>query len=393
MKESYLNFCYYVIMNLSNRKGLRTWIEIDKKALKNNYNIFRKLISKSTLLMSVVKSNAYGHGLVDFSKEAQKLGVDWFGVDSIVEAVTLRNFGIKKPILVLGYTLRSRLGDAIKNNISITIADLSSLRELKKIHGLKNKPKIHIKIDTGMHRQGFLFSEIPSVIKILKSIRGVELEGVYTHFSSAKDPSQMKETIRQSEEFKKVAGLFEEKGFGGFIKHISASGGSIILKGNHFDMVRIGIGLYGLWPSLEIKNAFKNKIGLEPVLSWRTIVSQIKKLPKGSGIGYDLTEKLKKDSIVAILPIGYWHGFPCSLSSVGNVLVRGKKTKVLGRVSMDMVCVDVTGINAVKVGDEVVLIGKSGGSEISVNDTAYLDETTGYEIVTRLNPLIRRILV
>ena len=128
MKESYLNFCYYVIMNLSNRKGLRTWIEIDKKALKNNYNIFRKLISKSTLLMSVVKSNAYGHGLVDFSKEAQKLGVDWFGVDSIVEAVTLRNFGIKKPILVLGYTLRSRLGDAIKNNISITIADLSSLR-------------------------------------------------------------------------------------------------------------------------------------------------------------------------------------------------------------------------------------------------------------------------
>ena len=380
-------------MKEDQKHNLRTWIEINQRALKNNYSIFRRLIGPKCLLMSVVKSNAYGHSLIDFSRATESLGIDWFGVDSIVEAESLRKAGLKKPILVLGYTLESKIGNAFKNNISLTVSDFSTLKNLKniKIHG--HKLKIHIKIDTGMHRQGFFVSEIPAVIKILKSQPNIILEGVYTHFSSAKNPAFPSATFNQIEQFKKAIDLFESAGFKGFIKHTAATSGTIIFPQSHFDLVRIGIGLCGLWPSKETKEAFREKIKLEPVLSWKTIVGQIKSLPKGSKVGYDLTETLDRSSSVAILPIGYWHGFPRSLSSIGKVLIKGNEVKVIGRVSMDMISVDVTDVKNVKVGDEVILIGRSEKSEISVDDIAYLSDTINYEIVTRLNPLIKRIVV
>ena len=191
----------------------------------------------------------------------------------------------------------------------------------------------------------------------------------------------------------KAVGLLESAGFETLIKHAAATSGAIIFPQSHFNLVRIGIGLYGLWPSKETKAAFEGKIKLEPILSWKTVVGQIRNLPKGSKLGYDLTETLSRPSKVAVLPIGYWHGFPRSLSSIGKVLINGKGAKVLGRVSMDMVSVDVTDVKNVKVGDEAVIIGKSGKSEISADDVAYLSDTINYEIVTRLNPLIKRMVV
>jgi len=380
-------------MRENQKHNLRTWIEINQQSLKNNYNIFRRLIGPKCLLMSVVKSNAYGHSLIDFSRATESLGVDWFGVDSIVEAESLRKAGLKKPILVLGYTLENKIETAFKNNISLTIFDFSTLENLKNIKIRGYKLKIHIKIDTGMHRQGFFVSEIPSVIKILKSQPTIILEGVYTHFSSAKNPAFPSITFNQIEQFKKAIGLFESAGFKGFIKHAAATSGTIIFPQSHFDLVRIGIGLCGLWPSKETKEAFKREVKLEPVLSWKTILGQIKSLPKGSKVGYDLTETLNRPSRVAVLPIGYWHGFPRSLSGIGKALIKGGEVKVIGRVSMDMVSVDVTDVKNVKVGDEVTIIGKSGKLEISVDDLAYLSDTVNYEIATRLNPLIKRIVV
>ena len=371
----------------------RTWVELNHRALKNNYSVFRRLIDPKCLLMAVVKSNAYGHSLIDFSRAVENLGVDWLGVDSILEAESLRKSGLKKPILVLGYILQNRIENAVKNNISLTIADFPTLENLKSLNK-SGKLKIHLKIDTGMQRQGFIVSEIPSVIKILKSeTLPVILEGVYTHFSSAKNPAFPSVTVNQIEEFKKAVGLLESAGFKTLIKHAAATSGAIIFPQSHFNLVRVGIGLYGLWPSKEARAAFEGKIKLEPVLSWKTIVGQIKNLPKGSKIGYDLTETVNRPSRVAVLPIGYWHGFPRSLSSIGKVLINGKKAKVLGRVSMDMISVDVTDIKNVKIGDEAVLIGKSGKLEISADDMAYLSDTINYEIVTRLNPLIKRIVV
>ena len=376
------------------KKHLRTWIEINQSALKNNYNQFRRLIGKTCRLMAVVKSNAYGHSLIDFSVLAEKLGVDWFGVDSIIEAESLRMAGIKKPILVLGYTLQDKINDALNNNVSLTIADIQTLKNLKNIVGKGNKLKIHLEIDTGMHRQGFFISEIPEVIKILKSQKSILLvEGVHTHFSSAKNPAFPTTTFDQIENFKKAIKLLESAGFVGFIKHAAATAGTIIFPQSHFDLVRVGIGLYGHWPSKETKEAFEDKIKLEPVLSWKTIVSQIKKLPNGSKIGYDLTEIVSRPTKVAILPIGYWHGFPRILSSVGRVLINGAEAKILGRVSMGMISVDITDIKNAKLGDEVVLLGKSEKISKSADDLACLSDTTNYEIITRINPLIKRVIV
>lgn len=371
----------------------KTWIEIDRAALEHNYRAFRRMCGKKCLLMAVVKSNAYGHGLFDFSREADRMGADWFGVDSVIEGEHVREAGVKKPILALGYTLPEKFASAQKNNISLTIADFPSLKRVTTLKKRNRKLNIHLKIDTGMHRQGFFISEIPAVAQLLRSKKSaVIIEGVYTHFAAAKNPAFPSQTLRQMGEFKKAIACLEAAGFSGLIKHAAATAGAIIFPQSHFDMIRVGIGLYGLWPSKETRAAFQNEIRLKPVLTWKTIVSQMRAFPAGSRIGYDFTETLTRPSKVAVLPIGYWHGYPRSLSSIGRVLIRGREAKVLGRISMDMISVDVTGIKNVNVGDEAVLIGKSGGLEISSDELGRLADTTNYEIVTRLNPLIKRFL-
>lgn len=376
----------------SESNGLRTWIEIDRKAIAHNAKTFRSLLSKKTKLMAVVKSNAYGHSLIDFSKEMESKA-DWLGVDSVVEGIALRKSGNKLPILVLGHTLPERMADAKLNNLSVTISTEEMLRyivTLKPIH----QPRFHIKVDTGMHRQGFLPAELPRVVTILKSSfinpksLSTAVEGLFTHFASAKNPAFPAYTKEQIKEFNVWRKAFEKAGLK-FISHAAATGGALLFPESHFDMVRIGIGLYGYWPSLETQEFLKDKLTLKPILTWKTVLSEIKKLPKGSKIGYDCTETLSRDSTVAICPVGYWHGYSRRLSSIARVLVRGKHCRVLGRVSMDMLIIDMTGTGA-KVGDEVILIGISVKESISAADMAGLDETSYYETLTRINPLIKR---
>ena len=369
----------------NDRNGLRTWFEVDCLAIEKNYKIFRSLILPKTKLMAVVKSNAYGHSLVDFAKELERLGADWFGVDSVVEGLTLRREGIKAPILVLGYTLPDKFAEAAKNNISLTVSNFETLKALEKSHF--SKPlKIHIKVDTGMHRQGFLLQDLPGVLSFLK----IRPEGLYTHFAAAKNPAFSEHTKKQIAEFEQWRTAFKKAGFSP-ICHASATAGVMIFPEANFDMIRIGIGLYGLWPAKEIESYFANRLTLEPTLSWKTIISEIKELPKGAKIGYDLTETLQKKSRVAVCPIGYWHGYPRALSGIGFVLVDGQRAKILGRVSMDMISIDIAGIKKAKVGDEVVLIGKQGKEEITAAEIGNLADTSHYEIVTRLNPLMKRI--
>jgi alanine racemase len=399
-------------------KTLRTWIEIDTKALKRNILTFRKLIGPKVKLMAVVKSNAYGHGLLDFVRACvkcqmsdAKCSIDWYGVDSIVEAIALRKAGLKKPILVLGYTLPDRFSEAVKYKLSLTISTFENIRALKR---LKRQPNIHIKIDTGMHRQGFLPNQISAVIRELKKAKLFkEVEGVYTHFAAAKDRTYPFYTNEQIKKFERAYLQFEANGFLPFLRHAAATGGTLLHPEAHYDMVRIGIGLYGLWPSREAQIQFtlpeiKNKtspkqnkfatgrakiknIELRPILTWKTIVSEIKKIPAGSYVGYDLTERVVRPTRIAILPVGYWHGVDRGLSSIGNVIVKGKRAKILGRVSMDMITVDVTNIPDLKVGDVATLIGRDGDEEITAYEWAEKLSTTHYEIITRLNPLIKRI--
>jgi len=371
--------------------GVKTWIEISRSAARRNYETFRKLLEPNTKLFAVVKSNAYGHGLLLFSKLADSLGVDGFCVDALIEGLKLRHEGIKKPILVLGPTLPQLLRDAAEGNITVSISNFESLRALL---ALKNPPQFHIKVDTGMHRQGFYLEELPAVLRKLQ-ITNYKLQknltGVYTHFASAKDVNYPTFTERQFGEFKKAIALLERAGHKNLVKHCAATGGTMIDKKYHLDAVRIGIGLYGLPPSRELAVQMP-QVRLEPVMAWKTLVSEVKTIKAGEYVGYDLTERMPRAGKIAILPVGYWHGYPRALSNVGYVLINGKRAKVLGRVSMDLLVVDATGI-AAKSGDHAVLIGKNHKEEMRATEVAERHAASHYELVTRLNPLMHRVLV
>jgi len=378
------------------RAGLRTWIEIDTSAIKHNYATFRSLIPAISQLCAVVKSNAYGHGLVDFAKEVVALGVDWVAVDSITEGLRLREEGMTIPILILGYTLPERIADAVENNISLSISSLEALTSVVEYSKQSSTiPKIHLKVDTGMSRQGFLFNDLQKVIDVASECRKtVTIEGLFTHFASAKNPAFLKDTQDQINIFSQWDRALKAAG-SSFLTHASATSGSLLYKEVNFDMVRIGIGMYGLWPSLEARAAVGQTVSLKPVLTWKTLIAEVKKVPKGTRVGYDFTETLSQDSTIAVCPIGYWHGYSRRLSSIGQVLVNGKRSKVIGRVSMDMITIDVSsgGGGGVAVGDEVVLIGKQGAEEVDAYELALLDDTSWYETLTRINPLIKKFYI
>ncbi len=375
------------------RLGLRTWIEIDTNAIKTNYQVFRKLIPAKTKLMAVVKSNAYGHSLIDFSQKITELGADALGVDSVMEGLALRREKITVPILILGFTLPEMLEEAAQNDLAVTISNAYLLEEIKK-KTFSKKLKIHIKVDTGMHRQGFLPADKEHLLTLLKACaEKIEVEGLFTHFAAAKDPSSLDYTCEQIDLFTEWKKDLEVAGYK-FLSHASASAGTILFPEAHLDMVRVGIGLYGLWPSSQVRDTFEANLKLTPSLAWKTIIAETKKLPKGSFIGYDLSEKLERDSVIGICPIGYWHGLPRYLSNVGVVLVKEKRCKILGMVSMDMVVIDLTDVGSPVIGDEVVVIGKSEGEEITAYEFADMGSApraSHYEAITRINPLIKKL--
>jgi len=374
------------------RRSLRTWIDLDRTALAHNVLTFRCLLPPDCRLMAVCKSNAYGHGLYDLAPALQEMGVDWFGVDSIVEAATLREKRIRKPILVLGYTLPSRFLEAEHHDVSLTVSNPENLRELASAPKLR-RLRIHLKLDTGMHRQGFLRSQWDAMLGLVRECgRRVEVEGVYTHFAAAKDPSRREYTERQIREFERAVLRLWRSGLRP-LRHASATAGVLNYPEAAYDLARVGIGLMGYWPAAATKRAWEGKVVLKPVLAWRTIISEIKTLGKGAGIGYDLTASLAKRGRVGICPIGYWHGFPRSLSSVGEVLVRGCRAKVLGTISMDMVVIDLGQIAGARVGDVVTVIGRDGREEITAMDVAHRGGVSHYEFLTRLNPLIQKFYI
>ncbi len=368
----------------------RTWVEIDTKALIRNLKYLKKILSEKTELLCVVKSNAYGHGIVEISQTLQKIGGVRLAVDSFDEAILLRRHNIKLPILVFGYTPKIWFKDAVRHSIELTISNTKSLNEALLFR--TSKPlRISIKVDTGLHRQGFLPAEKQKVLSIIgRKNKSVLITGLYSHFAISESKSHKKFTLMQIERLKEWSKGFRALGLSPDV-HISSSAGLIAYPEAHFDAARAGIALYGLWPSPDIKNATKNGNGLAPVLSFRTLVSEIKAVKKGEAIGYDLTETLKRNSTIAICPVGYWHGYPRSLSRVGVTLVNGKRAKVLGTISMDMMMIDVTGVKNVKEGTVVTLIGKDGKEYMSADEVAERSGTINYEIVTRINPFVKRI--
>jgi alanine racemase len=373
------------------KSRVRTWIEVNMNALAANYGLIRRLLPPGCRLMAVAKSNAYGHGLYDYVPAVEALGADWVGVDSIVEAATLRGIGVLKPILVLGHTLPSRIEEAAGLKISLTVSSFEGLEAIAG-SGCAADIRIHVKLDTGLHRQGFLPHEVPELARALKRPSGPALEGLFTHFAAAKDPGGTAYTRGQLLSFQKSLAILRDAGFSP-LAHTGATACVFNYPEACMDMVRVGIGLYGLWPSPGMKDAYGERFPLAPILSWRTIVSEIKRLPAGSGMGYDLTDTLARDSIVGICPIGYWHGFPRALSRTGEVLVNGRRARVLGAVAMDMIVIDLTGVPGAGAGDTVTLLGRDGEDAITAYEMAARAGQSYYELLTRLNPLIQKFYV
>lgn len=379
----------------------KTWLEINKKALRNNIQQFKRLIGDGIKLMVVVKSNAYGHGLIEVAKISLENKVDWLGVDSIDEAIQLRKTGIDAPILILGYTPLARLKEAVENNVRLVIYNKETIKKLSElVHRTSNIEhrtiNTHLKVETGTSRQGILKEDILDFVKLVKDCPKIEIEGLYTHFANIEDTTDHGFAQSQLRRFKEAVDLLEKNGIKVSIKHTACSAAVILFPETYFDMVRLGISMYGLWPSKEtfVSAREKNrKINLEPVLTWKTKVAQIKKIKAGTPVSYGLTEKVSQDSKIAILPIGYWDGYDRKLSGIGNVLIRGKRCKVLGRVCMNMIMVDVSHLPEIELEDEVVLLGKQGAEQITAEEIAQKIGTINYEVVTRINPRIPRMII
>ena len=362
------------------RKGLRTWIELDREAARHNVQAMRGLLARKTRLMAVVKSNAYGHGLYVFAKVLDRLGVHGFCVDSVLEGFRLRKEGITKPILVLGSTLPEHFVAAADSRITLT---LSTFEGIKAYLRTARKPEVHLKIDTGMHRQGFFPKDAHRAAELLArdNVRD-RVTGLYTHFASAKDVTYPAFTEQQFAKFLEAERALQRAGFRDLVRHAAATAGTMLGRRYHLDWVRSGIALYGYYPSRELEVQLP-EVKLRPVLSWHAVVSEVKRLPRGAFVGYDLTERLGRPTSAAVLPVGYWHGIPRALSGTGRFVLGRVPARILGRVSMDMTVIDATDAHA-KVGSVATL---------DMHDAIAKSGTTSYEFLTRINPLIERIVV
>ncbi|MEZ4156797.1 MAG: alanine racemase [Candidatus Paceibacterota bacterium] len=366
----------------------KTWIELSKSAVRSNVALVRSLIGKDAKLFSVVKSNAYGHGLTNFAALAHAAGVDGFCVDSVIEGVKLRKQEIQSPILILGPTSKDLLEVAAQNDLMVTISTQEGLEELNQVSEPQLQPSFHLKIETGMHRQGFEVADLKKALRYIKK-NTLPLKGMYSHFCAAKDIVYQTYTKQQFDTFMLATTLAESEEFRTLTKHIAASAGIFQSKKYTLDQVRAGFILYGYFPTKELATHFSN-LEPKPVLSWHAQISEIKKVKKGEYVGYDLSEKLHRDTTLAVVPVGYWHGVDRRLSKVGEFLVNGKRARIVGKVSMDVTVVDVTDISC-KRGDVVTLIGKQGKEKITPEEWELnMENSSRYEILTRINPLIKK---
>ena len=365
----------------------RTHAAIDLDAVEYNVNNTRARLPENVKLLGVIKANAYGHGAVTLGKFLEEK-CDFFGVACVDEAMELKEAGIKTPLLVLGYVSPFEFETVVKNDIRIPIFHLDDAKKLS-AEAVKQGREIpfHFCIDTGMSRIGFQVSEETADICLeISKLPNLKAEGLFSHFATA-DESDLSKALAQQKLFCDFVEMLEERGLEIPIKHINNSAG--IMNFNEcFDMCRMGIITYGLYPSHEVDKCL---LDIKPVMTWKASVSQVKTLPKGREISYGGTYKTTKDTVVATIPVGYADGYPRCLSNIGKVLINGKFAKILGRVCMDQFMVDVSEIPGVEVGSEVVLVGKQGDLELSMEEVSEAAHSFNYELPCRVAERVPRV--
>lgn len=370
----------------------RAWAEISLDNIAHNIREIRRITGKSAEIMGVVKADAYGHGVMEVAKTLLENGASRFAVSMLDEAIQLRRAGIEVPILILGYTDPRRANEIIENDVtqSVFSHDLAQALSDEAVRQGK-KVKIHIKIDTGMSRIGFLpgYSAVKNVVEISR-LSNIIIEGLFTHFATA-DEKNREYTNTQFERFMSICCELQRIGIHIPVKHCANSAAIIEYPEMHLDMVRPGIILYGMYPSEDVNKA---KIDLKPAMTLKANVIMVKEVEKNTSISYGRIFTTGRTSKIATIPIGYADGFNRMLSNKGKVLINGEFAPVVGRVCMDQCMVDITDIGSnVEVGDEVVLIGAQGQNNITAEDVAQTIGMINYELVCIVGKRIPRAFV
>lgn len=357
----------------------RTEAAIDLDALDYNFNNTRKKLPKNVKLLCVIKADAYGHGAVAFAKHFDEK-CDFYGVACIEEAIELKKAGIKTPLLILGTVSHYNFDKVVENDIRIPIYSFDAAKALSDEAVRQNKTaKFHFCVDTGMSRIGFQVNEENAdICKKITELPNIFAEGLFSHFATA-DEKDLSKTIKQRDKFKEFISYLEERDINIPIKHINNSAG-IMNFDEYFDMCRMGIIAYGLYPSDEVD---KSLLDIKPVMQWKTYISHIKTLENGREISYGGTYTVDGEKKIATIPVGYADGYPRCLSNKGKVLINGQFAPITGRVCMDQFMVDITGIDA-KEGDTVVLVGKSGENELSMEEVSEAAYSFNYELPCRI---------
>jgi len=366
-----------------------TFAEIDLNAFSHNLKQVRLKVGKDRKIISIIKADAYGHGAVEIAKRASVSGADMFGVSTVGEGIELREAKIESPILLLGGCSKGDAEWIVSYNLKSIIYSFDAVLSLSKEAERQGKiADVHIKVDTGMGRIGIQSDEVMGLVKKVSSLKNIKIEGILTHFATAYEVDR-EFTGRQIKTFKAVIDELKKSGFSFSFMHASNSAAIVNYPESYFNTVRPGIILYGSTPfDFPVEDFL-----IKPVMSWKTSIVHLHNTPEKTGISYGRRFVTKRDSIIATIPVGYADGYSRSLSNKVQVLVGGRRVNQIGTICMDMCMIDVTDLPDVKVGDDVVLLGRQGGEEIRVEELASIAGTIPYEIFCSIGRRVRRVYI
>jgi alanine racemase len=368
------------------KNGIVTWAEIDLDAIEKNVDSFRRHVGEKVRIIAVVKANAYGHGAAPVARAALRAGAEMLAVHRAIEGVELRRAGIEAPILIMGYTPPDGAELVVEWRLTPSLMTTEFAQALsQRAVAVGRQVAVHVKVDSGMNRYGLMPTEAVDFLRQIKALPGLTLEGLFTHFATA-DWADQTFTRKQLDIFLDVRLAARQAGCEFLLTHAANSAASMILRESHLDAIRPGIALYGLEPSSEWQPVF----ALHPALALKSTVSRIRMAPPGEGVSYSRTFITQRPTRLALAPVGYGDGFHRILSNKGEVLIRGKRAPLVGRVCMDQFVVDVTHIPDVQQDDEVVLVGRQGDESIRAERVAALAGTINYEVTTGLLPRVAR---
>lgn len=369
----------------------KTIAEINLQALRHNFNAIKSLLQPQTKFMAVIKANAYGHGAVAVAQELVKCGADMLGVTCVYEVIELRAAGIKIPILNIGATFADDAAAVFEYDFTPTIFSYDIAQKISAQAVVRGKKaKVHLKVETGMGRLGAACDDVVPLVKSILQLPNIEIEGLFTHFANADDPS-VSDTLEQLRKFNEVLQKLQQAQIKIPLIHAANSAGALFYPQSHFDMVRVGFSLYGYPPSDD--DRLKMPVKLEPVMSLKTYIAQVKNVAAGAAISYGSKFVAQKESQIITLPAGYADCLRRTPQPWREVLVAGKKVPLVGTICMDQAMADASAVKGLQVGDEVMIVGKQGDEEITAWQAARGFGGSAYELLTNVSSRVTRVYI